>query len=159
MENIRQTDAATAGVGVMNLRAFVTSQRIRFGHIDPAGIAYFPRIFNFIHEAFEDLWSEFMCIPYNRLMEQDRISFPTVHVEADFKHGLRFGERPVVEITCSHIGHSSVSFRYRYWVGDRLCVVATTTNACVDLDTMASIPIAERYRERFMTLMHEADDL
>lgn len=157
MEKNYQSENSENEASIPGQHAFVTSQRVRFGHIDPAGIVYFPRIFNFVHEAFEDLWSDFMCIPYNKLIEQDRIGFPTVHAEADFKHGLHFGERPVVEITCSHIGHTSVSFRYRYWVKSKLRVEAKTTNACINLNTMKSISIPETYRNRFMTLMEEVD--
>ena len=152
MEHNGQSGSKTLANGS---RAFVTSQRVRFAHIDPAGIAYFPRIFNFVHEAFEDLWCDFVCVPYDKLIEEYRIGFPTVHIEADFKHGLHFGDRPVVEVTCNHIGHSSVGFCYRYWVGEKLCVEARTTNACVHLDTMKAIPIADEYREIFMTIMEK----
>ena len=38
------------------MSTFQTIKVVRFGHVDPAGIAYFPRIYDFVHEVFEELW-------------------------------------------------------------------------------------------------------
>ena len=43
-------------------RAFVTQLQVRFGDVDPAGIVYFPKIYDYIHEAFEDLWNVHMGV-------------------------------------------------------------------------------------------------
>ena len=34
---------------------FLASQKVRFGDVDAAGIAYFPRIHEYLHDAFEEL--------------------------------------------------------------------------------------------------------
>lgn len=134
-------------------RSFMTEQQVRFSHIDPAGIAYFPRIFNFVHEAFENLWEEFMCVRYDDLIHKERLGFPLVHAESDFKRGLHFGDRPVVEVTCIRLGRSSLGLRYCFWVNEVLCVDIRATTVCVDLDTMQSCPIPETYRQRFQEIM------
>lgn len=133
--------------------AFTLQQRVRFGHIDHAGIAYYPRIFNFIHEAFEDLWDNFVGVNYDELMVGQRIGFPLVHSEADFRRGLHFGDRPLVRITCFHLGRTSLGLHYRYTVEDAFCVGARMTTACVNLDTMKPMPIPEAYRARFREIM------
>ncbi|HEY5791320.1 MAG TPA: thioesterase family protein [Gammaproteobacteria bacterium] len=130
-------------------RHYITRHQVRFGHVDPAGIAYFPRIHNYLHEAFENLWDEFLGMPYYRLIQDERIGFPMVRSEVDFKSPLRFGDRPVVRITCFKLGRSSLGLRYLYDVGSRLCVDARMITACIDLDTVKTQPIPERYRARF----------
>ena len=139
-------DASTGG------RCFITHQQVRFGHIDPAGIAYFPRIFNYIHEAFEDLWGNFIGLPYNRLVNDRRVGFPLVHADVDFKRGLHFGERPTVKVSCFKLGRASLGLRYRYEVGLNLCLEARMVTACIDLDSVASFPIPAEYRRAFVTI-------
>lgn len=139
-------------------RAFITHQQVRFGHIDPAGIAYFPRIFNYIHEAFEDLWDNFMGVTYNRLVNEQRIGFPLVHSEVNFMRGLHFGERPTVRISCFKLGRASLGLRYRYEVGLNTCLEARMTTACIDLDSVRSIPIPDRFRRSFEIIREAGAD-
>ena len=128
---------------------FVTRRLVRFSHVDPAGIAYFPRIHNFIHEAFEDLWEEYIGVRYFYLIQDLRVAFPMVHTEVDFKHPLRFGERPEIRVACTRLGRASLGMRYNIYVDDRLCVDARTTTACIDADELKSQPIPQEYRTYF----------
>jgi 4-hydroxybenzoyl-CoA thioesterase len=128
---------------------FVTRHLVRFGDVDPAGIAYFPRIHNYLHEAFENLWEEYIGVRYYHLIQHQRVAFPMVRSEVDFLHPLRFGDRPIVRVTCFHLGRSSLGLRYLYEVGGRLCVDARMTTVCVDTGTLASQPIPDAYRARF----------
>ena len=131
------------------MSAFTTQQKVRFGHVDPAGIAYFPRIYDYLHEAFEELWELHVGVRYYALIGEQRIGFPLVHSEVDFAHPLRFGDRPIVRVTCFRLGHSSIGLRYRYLLDDKLCVDARMTTATIDLAAMKPIPIPPAYRARF----------
>ena len=42
--------------------------RYRFGDIDDAGIAYYPKLLHYLHCAFEDWWSDGLHHPYPRLL-------------------------------------------------------------------------------------------
>ena len=33
------------------MAVFTTSIQVRFGHVDPAGIAYYPRIYDYVHDG------------------------------------------------------------------------------------------------------------
>ena len=130
------------------MKAFTTQLQVRFGHVDPAGIAYFPRIYDYIHEAFEELWEVHVGVRYYHLLGERRIGFPLVRSEADFKHPLRFGDEPRVRVSCFHLGRSSLGLRYVYEVLGRRCVDARMTTACIELDSMRTLPIPEEYRAR-----------
>ena len=67
------------------MTVFSTVVPIRFGHVDPAGIAYFPRIYDYIHEVFEDVWDVHVGERYYSLLMNQRIGFPTVHSEVIFR--------------------------------------------------------------------------
>ncbi|MCZ6596517.1 MAG: thioesterase family protein [Planctomycetota bacterium] len=131
------------------MKAFLTQQVIRFGDVDPAGIVYFPKIYDFIHQAFEELWDIHVGKRYYHVLTEQRIGFPLVHSEVDFKHPLRFGDRPQVRVTCFKLGHSSIGLRYRFSVDEVECVDARMTVACVRLDGLETIRIPADYRERF----------
>lgn len=134
-------------------RPFTCQQQVRFGHVDPAGIAYYPRIYDYIHEAFEELWDVHVGERYYYLLGEKRIGFPLVHSEVDFKKPLHFGDRPVVRVTCFKLGRSSLGLRYVYRVGDDVCLEARMTTVCVDLDKLESRAIDERYREKFREIL------
>ena len=135
------------------MSAFTTVIQVRFGHVDPAGIAYFPRIYDYIHEVFEDIWERHVDERYYKILSQDKIGFPLVHSEVDFQHPLRFGDRPVVRVTCFQLGKSSLGLRYVFQLDDTVCVDARMTTVCVDLGTMKSLEMPARYRARFETIL------
>ena len=137
----------------MSAKAVTIRQKVRFGHVDPAGIAYFPRIYDLIHRAFEELWNEHIGRRYYELISADRIGFPLVHSEVDFEHPLRFGDRPQVTLSCFELGRSSLGLHYVFRVDGRVCVDARMTVVCVRLDDLASTPIPPEYRARFEELL------
>jgi YbgC/YbaW family acyl-CoA thioester hydrolase len=130
------------------MSAFFITGKVRFGDVDAAGIAYFPRIHEYLHDAFEELWERHVGIRYADLILARRIGFPVVRSEVDFRHPLRFGDRPEVRITCFRLGRSSLGLRYLIRLDRAACVDARMITACVDIDTMHSIPIPEEFRVR-----------
>jgi 4-hydroxybenzoyl-CoA thioesterase len=104
---------------------------VRFGDCDPAGIVYFPRFFDFFHQAMET-WFSALSVPYDDVIVQRRIGFPAVHTEADFRAPSRFGETLAVELSVAQLGDTSIRFAYRVLgpeageprvVGATVCVV------------------------------------
>ncbi|MBM3977194.1 MAG: acyl-CoA thioesterase [Planctomycetes bacterium] len=141
------------------MKVFSLQQHVRFGHVDPAGIAYFPRLYDYIHEAFEELWDVHVGRRYYHLITEDGLGFPLVHSEVDFKNPLRFGDRVIVRISCFKLGRSSLGLRYVYTVGETTCLDARMTTVCVRLKDLESIPIPENYRIRFAQILETADKL
>lgn len=138
------------------MNSFELQQQVRFGHVDPAGIAYFPRIYDYIHEAFEEVWEVWVGARYYHLLLEKRIGFPLVRSEVEFKSPLRFGDRPIVRVTCFHLGTSSIGLHYVYRLGDTVCVDARMTTVCVQLDSMTPISIPSEYRRRFEAMKEES---
>ena len=130
--------------------AFESRIKVRFGDEDHAQIVYYPRFFHFFHCAFEDFFDEH-GFKYRECLEVDRVGWPAVHAEADFKRPLRFGEVLRVELTISRLGTKSATFDYR---GHRdedgeLCCTGSVTVACISMDTYDGQPIPEKYRAFF----------
>jgi 4-hydroxybenzoyl-CoA thioesterase len=70
---------------------FSTRMRYRFGDIDDAGIAYYPKLLHYFHCAFEDWWSDALGHPYARVMHDDKLGFPAVKLECEFFAPIRYG--------------------------------------------------------------------
>lgn len=135
------------------MSAFTTVIQVRFGHVDPAGIAYFPRIYDYLHDVFEELWEQHVGERYYRILCDEHVGFPLVHSEVDFKSPLRFGDRPVVRVTCFQLGTASLGLRYVFTLGDTVCVDARQTTVCVELQSMKSFPMPDKWRKRFQLIL------
>ncbi len=131
--------------------AFHTRIKVRFGDEDHAGIVYFPRFLHFFHCAFEDFFDE-QGHPYRRCLDEDRVGWPAVHVETDFRSPLRFGDVLHVTVTVASLGRRSATFRY---VGRRgesdgpLVAEARITVVAVGMDDFRPRPIPPAYRRLF----------
>ena len=71
---------------------FSKRYRYRFGDIDDAGIAYYPRLLHYFHCAMEDWWSEGLGTSYRDVMHLERFGLPAVNLEAEFFEPIRYGD-------------------------------------------------------------------
>lgn len=112
--------------------------KVCFGDIDNAGIVYYPRFVHYFHVALEDFFSDYLQIDYSTVINDHRIAFPTVHLEADFRMRLKFGDKLKVLIQILKIGTTSITWYYQVLrTHDPYSVVAEGQNVtvCIDIDT------------------------
>ena len=130
--------------------AFRTSVPVRFGDVDYAGIVFYPKFFIYFHEAFEQFFED-ARISYERLLAERRVSFPTVHIEVDYKAPLKYGDRLDLEVTVAKLGNRSATFRYAGYrhADGKHAVTALITTACVDMNRFAAIDIPDDLRALF----------
>ncbi len=129
---------------------FRTQIRVRFGDVDHAGIVYYPQFFIYFHEAFEDFFDD-NGLRYDRLLDERHVGFPTVHIEADYKLPLRYGDALDIELSVPKVGDRSAVFRY---VGFRhadglKALSAEITCACVDRRSFQAVPVPDDLRALF----------
>ena len=137
---------------------YAASIPVRFAEIDRAGIVYYPRFFHYFHIAFEEFFADRVGIPYNVLLDRDRIGFPTVHAECDYRSPIRFGDVLRVEITVERIGRSSVVFLYRLRRSAKVAVVAAEariTVVCIDMDSFRPVPIPKPILKTFRAFLEK----
>jgi 4-hydroxybenzoyl-CoA thioesterase len=139
--------------------SFTFTTPVRFADVDHAGIVYYPRFFHLFHLAFEELWrARIGPRAYSELIDRDKVGFPAVRAECDFKAPLKFGDSAEIEVTVPKLGSKSITFRYRVYrsaEGDptpqvtddserRLCAEGTVVCAVVDLARFVAMPVPER---------------
>ena len=137
------------------MSAYNTILQVRMGHVDPAGIVHYPRIYDYLHDVFEELWEKHVGQRYYHLLLEKKIGFPLVHSSVDFKSPLRFGDRPIVNVTCYKLGRSSIGLRYVFRLGETVCLEAQQITACIELASMKSVAIPDAFRKKFAELLEE----
>jgi 4-hydroxybenzoyl-CoA thioesterase len=128
---------------------------VHFGDCDPAGIVYFPRFFDFFHRAMESWFGRALGLPYDDLILREKIGFPAVHTEADFRSPCRFGEKLVIELRLARLGRTSLTLAYsvRAESGGEARLTGQTVCAVMDLDPthathMRAIALPDALRQK-----------
>jgi len=127
---------------------FVTPYSVRFADVDNAGIFYYPRFFHAFHVAFEEYWERGAGRPYHVVTGQDRIGFPAVRVECDFKRPVTFGDPMEIRVGVKRYGRTSIVFRYEMAnreTGDLHCA-AEITKVVVDMNTFRPAALPDHLR-------------
>ncbi|GIW72066.1 MAG: 1,4-dihydroxy-2-naphthoyl-CoA hydrolase [Planctomycetota bacterium] len=91
--------------------AFCHTVTVRFNEVDRAGIAFFGRVFEWCHEAYEELFAA-AGFPVQRIFEREDWAMPLVHAEADYRRPMRLGEQLRIEVRIERLGAHSMTFGY-----------------------------------------------
>jgi 4-hydroxybenzoyl-CoA thioesterase len=126
---------------------FTTSILVRFGDLDAAGIAYYPNLVNFLHEAFEDFFTGHIGRPYPEVFREG-LGFPTVKVEMEFLSPVHYGDHVDIAVIVERVGRSSVQIRYEGSVAGRPVFRARNVMVVVDMKTFRPTPVPVGLRER-----------
>jgi 4-hydroxybenzoyl-CoA thioesterase len=131
---------------------FSTTIVVRFGDLDPAGIAYYPNLVNYLHLALEDCFAGHVGRTYPELIAQG-LAFPVVKVEMEYFAPVRYGDHVEIAVSTERIGSSSLTLRYDGAVRGRPPLFCgRTVLVCVRLEGFEPIPIPEWLRTKFAEL-------
>ncbi len=135
--------------------------RYRFGDLDRAGIAYYPSFFHYFHQCFEDWWSDGLGKDYAKVMDEDHLGLPAVHIETDFFEQIRYGDEPMIHLGILRMGKSSVDFAF--WMTkeglDGAVCSAKITTVAVDMRDMTKRELPEVWRARFEPFVISAEQV
>jgi 4-hydroxybenzoyl-CoA thioesterase len=129
-------------------RVFSVEYPILFSHCDPAGILYFPRLFDLLHRAMEDWFTFGLEERFADFIMGKRLGVPAVGTRVDFVSPARFGDLLRVELRVLKLGRSSVELGIDSFVGERPCFKARHTICCFSQQTVKAVPIPDDLRAR-----------
>jgi 4-hydroxybenzoyl-CoA thioesterase len=137
---------------------FAHTFSITFGDADPAGIAYYPRILNFCHEAFERLFESELGRHYAQVFLGDNVGYPTVRLEVDFRAPMRFGDAMRVEVDVAEVTRRTVTFLYRFVrVSDgTLCAEAKNVTVATDRLRFRAVDVPSDHAAMFRKHLRSA---
>jgi 1,4-dihydroxy-2-naphthoyl-CoA hydrolase len=125
---------------------FSQTRTVRIGDTDAAGIAYFASSLRICHESYEALL-EARGIDVRAHFAPDGLALPIVHVEGDYQHPLRFGDRVQVNIERCSIGNRSYTIEYSIAKeSGEMALKAKTVHVAVMLPNMAPTTIPDVLR-------------
>ncbi len=127
---------------------FVREYPILFSHCDPAGIVYYPRLFDLLHNAMEDWFTYGLEERFADLLMKRQLGTPTVSTRADFLSPARFGDLLRIELAVSRLGRSAIELRYEAFIGDRAVLRADHTICVFSRETHRALPIPDDLRAR-----------
>lgn len=95
----------------MNLLTFSRPHKIHFSECDPAGIVFYPQYFVMFNNLLERWFDELLPEGFAGYILDQRLGFPTVRLEAEFKAVSRMGDEVQLELQVERIGSKSVTLR------------------------------------------------
>ncbi|CAM3618715.1 thioesterase superfamily protein [Flavobacterium saliperosum S13] len=91
---------------------FIKQEKIRFQHIDYAGIVFYPRFLEMLNGIVEDWFEEALDRPFSKMHETNGI--PTVDLKVQFKKAARLGETLTKKLWVNKLGDSSLLCGFRF---------------------------------------------
>lgn len=86
---------------------FTTEITVRFNHVDPAGIVYYPRYYEMINQASEIWFEEALDYPYPKMFAEGW-AVPLAHLESSFRNPSYLNDRLNFAIGVTKIGRSRI---------------------------------------------------
>jgi 4-hydroxybenzoyl-CoA thioesterase len=85
---------------------FIKQEKVRFQHIDYAGIVFYPRFLEMLNGLVEDWFEEAIDRPFSKMHETNGI--PTVDLKVQFKNAARLGEILTKKLWVKELKNSSI---------------------------------------------------
>lgn len=136
----------------------LVKKRVRFGHCDPAEIVYYPRYFEWFHDAFEAMFEPAVGRSYAELIRTYGIGYPAVQVVCDYRAPARWDDLIEIEIFLSRISQKSATFEYRVRKEDVLLATASVKVACMDMKTKKSAAMPTEIFDALKAYVHPDDE-
>lgn len=129
---------------------FETTALVRFSHVDPAGIVFYPRFFEMLNGAVEDWFAAAIGADFHSMHLVRRVGVPSVEVSAEFVVPCRLGELLTIAIGARHVGNSSCKYDAVFSVAGELRLRASGTLVCMDMETHKARPWPDDIRTGLM---------
>ena len=88
------------------MSSFNKQEKIRFQHVDYAGIVFYPRFLEMLNCLVEDWFEEALDRPFSKMHETNGI--PTVDLKVQFKNAARLGEILTKKLWVKELKNSSI---------------------------------------------------
>jgi 4-hydroxybenzoyl-CoA thioesterase len=95
------------------MKTFNVTRKIRFGHIDAAGIAFYPRLVEMLNDTVEDFFDQAIDYSFHKMHKQQKCGIPTISLQVDFKASIALGDEILWSLNVLEISRSSFSVRIK----------------------------------------------
>ncbi len=127
--------------------SFTTRSKVRFAHVDAAGIVFYPRYFEMLNGAVEDWFAEGVGVGFAELHLTRGLGVPTVSLDSRFAAPSRLGDELDITIEVKSVGRSSCAVAYTVACGDEVRMTAEGVLVCMILAEGRSTPWPDDVRD------------
>ena len=92
---------------------FTKTEKIRFKHVDYAGIVFYPRFLEMLNDLVEDWFEEALDRPFSNIHDSNN-GIPTVDLKVQFKKAARIGEVLTKSLWVINLGGASVTCGFNF---------------------------------------------
>ncbi|OJX51841.1 MAG: hypothetical protein BGO88_03685 [Flavobacterium sp. 38-13] len=137
---------------------FIKEEKIRFQHVDYAGIVFYPRFLEMLNALVEDWFEEALERPFATIHETNGI--PTVDLKVQFRKAARLGEILKKYLWVKNLGSASMlcGFRFEDQRG-KTCLEGEVTLVNVAISTnrenIKSEPFTEDMKQKITPFLSE----
>ncbi len=117
---------------------------VRFQDVDAAGIVFFARVLDYVHDAYVGLLAE-LGSDLPSVLRERRWAAPLRHVEADYFEPLRFGDRITVAVVAAHVAETEIALGWQILRRDGVAAVAQTVHVFVDARSFERCAVPEPF--------------
>lgn len=129
---------------------FIRTEKVRFQHIDYAGIVFYPRFFEMLNALVEDWFADELKRPFESMHETNGI--PTVDLKVSFKHPARLGEILQKKLWVNKLGASSMNCGFKFEnENEKTCLEGTVTLVNVSISTDRQNVKSEPFSDQIVT--------
>lgn len=105
---------------------FIKTEKIRFQHIDYAGIVFYPRFLEMLNCLVEDWFEEALGLPFSKMHQTHGI--PTVDLKVQFKNAARLGDVLTKKLWVKELGGASLQCGFSFEDGNgKTCLEGEVT--------------------------------
>lgn len=132
---------------------FVKLEKVRFQHVDYAGIVFYPRFLEMLNCLVEDWFEEALDRPFAKMHETNGI--PTVDLKIQFKNAARLGEILTKKLWVKDIGFASMLCGFQFFNEAGLTILegeVTLVNVAINADkkSIKAEPFSEVMKNKIM---------
>lgn len=125
---------------------FCWRSRIRFSDTDASGRIHYSAMFGHM-EAAEDEFLRTIGFPYAEIEPASQLSFPRVHVEAQFVGPLHYDDEVETQVTVERVGESSFTLYFMSIANGAAVARGRITAVCMSVTTQRSTPLPDGLSE------------
>lgn len=130
---------------------FEKIEKVRFKHVDFAGIVFYPRFLEMLNDLVEDWFEQELDRPFSKIHETNGI--PTVDLKVQFKSPARIGDELTKSLWVTSLGSASVTCAFTFTHStSKVCLEGEVTLVNVGLDkdnsTIKAMPFADDTRDK-----------
>ena len=126
---------------------FTTEITVRFNHVDPAGIVYYPRYYEMINQASEIWFEEGLDYPYPKMFAEGW-AVPLAHLESNFKNPSYLNDRLTFAIGVTKMGRSRIDLSVITSCKEQIRFVTRQSIVWVEHKKIKSATIPDNIREK-----------